>query len=564
MFGIPVNKIIILLFVGFISKEIYDLYVFCQPIVAASGASVKWDLAESDPVDVCVFLSTTDRAPPPLKPPPATPGSSSHVFIGEFQAVSPVEAADQADLVVKDLLLPSQFYRNGTVYLHVVVAPAGRSGKALRHEVVRISRHVLQADRKVLKRNLLTNGPPPPPGTPGAPEAPKPVSSLPRVVEVGFVQEVRPLDKDGLFDKGLNQYVKGDRVLLPLFVNTLVSPRDEYMPLQKVSGSDDDAPLPGIDLHFRNVGFGYWTMQFQISLSFDEAEKTMGLNEYDIDSFKQMIGGSSPYKILTVYSVAILHLIFEYLAFSSDINFWRAKTSFEGLSSSSVTMQAGMNIIMFLYVQEQKQTKFVMYFIGFRFLLQMWKLKKLTTFVRRSGFPYVRWVNRGGAVEGMEELTDIDDAERRCMRGLWLVLIPVIAGFCIYRLIYHEFRSWYSWIVLSLAIASQMGGFVVMTPQVFMNYRLKSVAHLPWRALTFQAINTFIDDIFALCIRMPEVQKYSVFRDDIIFAVCCYQRWIYRATPTIAVSDNGAGESPVADVKADDANLDSGARKKDE
>lgn len=38
-------------------------------------------------------------------------------------------------------------------------------------------------------------------------------------------------------------------------------------------------------------------------------------------------------------------------------------------------------------------------------------------------------------------------------------------------------------------------GFVMMTPQLFINYKLKSVAHLPWRAMIYKSINTFIDDV---------------------------------------------------------------------
>jgi len=72
-----------------------------------------------------------------------------------------------------------------------------------------------------------------------------------------------------------------------------------------------------------------------------------------------------------------------------------------------------------------------------------------------------------------------------------------------------------------------------MTPQVFLNYRLKSVDHLPWRVLSYQAVNTFIDDVFMLCIRMPEVQKYSVFRDDIVFVICCVQRWLYKGRRSV-------------------------------
>ena len=70
-----------------------------------------------------------------------------------------------------------------------------------------------------------------------------------------------------------------------------------------------------------------------------------------------------------------------------------------------------------------------------------------------------------------------------------------------------------------------------MTPQLFINYKLKSVAHLPWRMLTYKFLNTFIDDIFAFVIKMPTMYRIGCFRDDIIFLIYVYQRWIYRVDP---------------------------------
>ena len=52
-----------------------------------------------------------------------------------------------------------------------------------------------------------------------------------------------------------------------------------------------------------------------------------------------------------------------------------------------------------------------------------------------------------------------------------------------------------------------------MTPQLFINYKLKSVAHLPWRMLTYKALNTFIDDMFAFVIKMPTMYRIGCFRD---------------------------------------------------
>jgi hypothetical protein len=58
-----------------------------------------------------------------------------------------------------------------------------------------------------------------------------------------------------------------------------------------------------------------------------------------------------------------------------------------------------------------------------------------------------------------------------------------------------------------------IAGFITMTPQLFINYKLKSVAHLPWRMLTYKALNTFIDDLFAFVIKMPMLYRLGCFRD---------------------------------------------------
>lgn len=68
----------------------------------------------------------------------------------------------------------------------------------------------------------------------------------------------------------------------------------------------------------------------------------------------------------------------------------------------------------------------------------------------------------------------------------------------------------------------------MMTPQLFINYKLQSVAHMPWRMMTYKFLNTFIDDIFAFVIKMPTLYRLGVFRDDIVFFIFLYQRWIYK------------------------------------
>jgi hypothetical protein len=46
--------------------------------------------------------------------------------------------------------------------------------------------------------------------------------------------------------------------------------------------------------------------------------------------------------------------------------------------------------------------------------------------------------------------------------------------------------------------------------------------------LTYKALNTFIDDIFAFVIKMPTLHRIACLRDDLIFVIFLYQKWHYR------------------------------------
>jgi len=110
--------------------------------------------------------------------------------------------------------------------------------------------------------------------------------------------------------------------------------------------------------------------------------------------------------------------------------------------------------------------------------------------------------------------------------------LPPHPGYSIYALVYETHRSWYSWVLGSLVGAVYTFGFILMCPQLYLNYKLKSVAHLPWRQMTYKFLNTIIDDLFAFVIKMPVLHRLAVFRDDVVFMVFIYQRWIYRVDKT--------------------------------
>ena len=61
-------------------------------------------------------------------------------------------------------------------------------------------------------------------------------------------------------------------------------------------------------------------------------------------------------------------------------------------------------------------------------------------------------------------------------------------------------------------LAPRRFGFLAMTPQLWVNYRLKSVAALPAKQFVYKLLNSIIDDMFAFVIKMPLLHRLSVFR----------------------------------------------------
>jgi hypothetical protein len=88
-------------------------------------------------------------------------------------------------------------------------------------------------------------------------------------------------------------------------------------------------------------------------------------------------------------------------------------------------------------------------------------------------------------------------------------------------------------------------------PSLYINYRLKSVAHMPGRAMAYKFLNTFIDDLFAFTIKMPFLHRLATLRDDVIFFVYIYQAWAYKVDHT-RVNEFGQGgdDEPVEEKLA--------------
>ncbi|XP_064546578.1 putative lipid scramblase CLPTM1 [Drosophila montana] len=334
----------------------------------------------------------------------------------------------------------------------------------------------------------------------------------------------------------LDEYVKfvdGGKTYLPIvFVNDYWNLQREYFPINEST--------PELDLHltFQPLGMFKWQLYAAKQMKSKWAGNVLGEimaagaaeeSDEDQDSLKETLLDTNIYLLGITVAVSILHSVFELLAFKNDIQFWNNRQSLEGLSVRSVFFGVFQSLIILLYVLDN-ETNFMIRiscFVGLG--IEVWKIHKVVDVNYNNQqkllgiFPRISFNDKGSYSESSTK-----EYDRLAFKYLGWACFPLLVGYFIYSLIYNEHKGWYSFVLNMLYSYLLTFGFILMTPQLFINYKLKSVAHLPWRMMTYKFLNTFIDDIFAFVIKMPTMYRIGCFRDDIIFFVFLYQRWQYR------------------------------------
>ncbi|XP_018014437.1 cleft lip and palate transmembrane protein 1-like protein [Hyalella azteca] len=209
-------------------------------------------------------------------------------------------------------------------------------------------------------------------------------------------------------------------------------------------------------------------------------------------------------------------LLFDALAFKNDIAYWRDRDSLAGLSRGTVLWRAFAQLVVMLHLLEEDTSLLVLGPAVAGLFIELWKVQKAMRLSRSAA---------ASPTAALQLQTQALDSE--AFRHLRILLYPLCCAGAVYSLLYLPHKSWYAWLITSLVHGVYALGFVFMLPQLYINYKLKTVAHLPWRAFMYKAFNTFIDDLFAFIITMPTSHRVACFRDDVVFLIYLYQRWLY-------------------------------------
>lgn len=273
-----------------------------------------------------------------------------------------------------------------------------------------------------------------------------------------------------------------------LFVNTFWQLRDHMTEL--------NSTVKELPLHITLTNMNNWKMSLYASI--DEGMKQnqrqaasggpmpAGGDGSEFEEFKRVLVDTNIYLLSTTAIVSVLHMIFEMLAFKSDISHWRNKKDNVGISVRTILANVFMQAVIFLYLMDNSDgtSWMILFGQGMGILLEAWKITKTVDVRIRAAdegslLPYkITFEDKHKLSETEEKTKEYDEI---AFRYLYLVAIPLLGAYAVYSLVYDTHKSWYSFVITTLVGSVYAYGFLMMVPSLYINYRLKVTAytHLP-------------------------------------------------------------------------------------
>ncbi|KAL2021208.1 hypothetical protein VTK56DRAFT_7395 [Thermocarpiscus australiensis] len=272
----------------------------------------------------------------------------------------------------------------------------------------------------------------------------------------------------------------------------------------------------------------------------------------EIEMVKEIFMDTNPILLGVTIVVSIAHMVLETLAFGSDIAHYRKKKDNVGISVRSILANVFMQTVILLYLIDQSENTSWM-ILGSQavgIVIELWKVTTVVNVRLRAApgslVPYrISFEDKHKLSETEERTKEYDEI---AFKYVYMAGVPLLIAYAVYSLLYETHKSWYSYVITTLVGSVYAYGFLMMVPSLYINYRLKSVAHMPAKAMMYKFLNTFIDDLFAFTIKMPILHRLATFRDDVIFFIYLYQRWVYKVDYT-RVNEFGQGGEDVVEAE---------------
>jgi hypothetical protein len=178
------------------------------------------------------------------------------------------------------------------------------------------------------------------------------------------------------------------------------------------------------------------------------------------------------------------------------------------VSLKTLFFSLAADMILLLYLYEYDASKMILAFHVVDIAVTVWKLSRTYSITFGARFPFL----------GLKASELYQKREKLDGNAVWYMnylLVPLMAIYLVYALYRRNWTVVYYYrFALETAVAFiAIFGFILMTPQLYINYKLKSVDHLNWRGMMYRFVTTIIDDVFAFMVTMPALRRAMYFRD---------------------------------------------------
>jgi len=261
-----------------------------------------------------------------------------------------------------------------------------------------------------------------------------------------------------------------------LYLNTFWQLKTHMVELNTTEPIDT---LP-INIHLSTLG----NWQFSIMASMDEGMKETarkaaqgqstpgGGDGSELELIKVTLLDTNPWLLGTTVVVSILHMIFELLAFKSDVGHWRKKKDNVGVSVRTIVSNVVMQLIIFLYLLDNNENTswMILFGQGTGIAIEAWKITKMVNVRLREPQPG-SWAAKLGlpqtvVFEDKHKLSDTEEKteeyDKIAFKYMGILAVPLLLAYAVYSLIYESHKSWYSFIITTLVGSVYAYGFLMM------------------------------------------------------------------------------------------------------
>lgn len=339
---VSLTQVVVVLAVAYICHTIYSLYeIFKVPVCTGEAGSrcLHSYLARKPLMQMQVYTKVVQSQKGSLV-------WTSHPFN--------VHQAFNQDIKVR---VPMQTRRNGSLHVRVLLTQAGHQ-EASQQELGQVM-------WTVSRSSPLTSFALPQPSqfklmgdnneTTTTSDFTTPTSHWHSKLFLCIVEETLTLDARNI-PLDVAQHVKmlSEKEYLPIMYIDQLSLRNKHLMELKESSSEMD-----LEVVMKAVSFG--KMRFFLGMQQSLSSFTaLGFSDKDLDEVKGIFVDTNLLLLLLTFVVSAVHLLFDMLAFKSDISFWSKNKHMQGLSTTSTTWRCVSSVIIFFFLLDQQTSLLIL------------------------------------------------------------------------------------------------------------------------------------------------------------------------------------------------------------